>query len=175
MVAKELAQRFGCSHEYVSRLWRGAARVQLPPSEPGAVSASVDSHLATLKLEPAEQIKAETARVLASKLDSLRRSDSAAAAAATPAVVREPSDVVARWAGRRPLTRSTRSSRGLSRGFTLVLERRNGMSSERRRGAAARTERAPRQTTYEPQARLLRLSENAATAPGPLEATYVRI
>ncbi len=84
----ELAVEFGVSRRHVGRLVRGDQRQVIAPSD-GAVGAAVRRLLDGLELDDADLVLAAMSETLASKLDAVRASESAASAAATPALVRQ--------------------------------------------------------------------------------------
>jgi len=84
----ELAVEFGVSRRHVSRVVRGDQRPTLAPSD-GPVGAAVRRLLEGLELDDADRVLAAMAETLAAKLDALRASESAASAAAAPALVRQ--------------------------------------------------------------------------------------
>jgi hypothetical protein len=99
----EIAAEYAVPPQYVRRVLKGSARPQIGGLDAGAVATAtiqaVDRFLAGLELCPADAVLAETARGLAEKLDAVRASDSATAAAAAPSIARQLVDVVAALRG----------------------------------------------------------------------------
>jgi len=97
--AGELARRFAVSRRHVGRLLRGEQRQQIGgldrETARGSVAAAVERLVDGLELDAAGEVLAATASVIAAKLDALRASDSAAAAAAAPGLARQVVDLTA--------------------------------------------------------------------------------
>jgi|SRR5215217_1335723 len=89
----DLAREFGVSARHVGRIVRGDQRQTIQGSD-GPVLAAVRRLLDGLELDDADRVLAAAAETLAVKLDAVRVSDSAAAAAATPALVRQLADTL---------------------------------------------------------------------------------
>ena len=89
----EIAEEFDITDRHVRRLVRGDQRGDLAPAE-GAVYAAVRRLLDGIELDDADEVLAASAEVLAVKLDALKVSESAASAAAAPALVRQLADVL---------------------------------------------------------------------------------
>src|SRR5215217_4733574 len=77
----DLAGEFGVSARHIGRIVRGDQRQTIATSD-GPVLAAVRRLLGGLELDDADQVLAASAETLAVKLDAVRVSDSAAAAAA---------------------------------------------------------------------------------------------
>lgn len=95
----ELAGRFGVTRRHVGRILRGEQRQQLGgldrDTAQESVAKAVERFVGGLELDAAGEVRAESARVLAAKLDSARRSDTATAAHAAPGLARALLDTVA--------------------------------------------------------------------------------
>ncbi len=89
----DLAREFGVSARHVARVVRGDQRQTIQASD-GPVSAAVRRFLDGLDLDAGGQVLAAAVETLGVKLDGLRESDSAAAAAAAPALVRQLADTL---------------------------------------------------------------------------------
>jgi hypothetical protein len=89
----ELAAEFGVSARHVGRIVRGDQRQTIAASD-GPVATAVRRLLDGLELDDADRVLAASAEVLAARLDAVRVSDSAASAAATPALVRQLADTL---------------------------------------------------------------------------------
>jgi len=83
-----IAETFGITRRHVDRLVRGDQRQTVATAE-GPVAVAVRRFLDGLELDDADRVLAAASETLAVKLDAVRGSDSAAAAAATPALVRQ--------------------------------------------------------------------------------------
>lgn len=89
----DLAEEFRVSVRHVSRIVSGSSRPFVAPDDCSQLDA-VNRFLDTLELDPAGETLAETARVLAVKLDAVRASDAATAASAAPNLARQMVDTV---------------------------------------------------------------------------------
>jgi transcriptional regulator with XRE-family HTH domain len=84
--ADDLAVEFGISRQHVGRLVRGDQRPEIgaDAEASGGVRAAVDEFLDGIEFAYGDEVLAETARAVASKLDACGLSDSASAAQAVP-------------------------------------------------------------------------------------------
>lgn len=103
LTAHELAARFGVTRRHVARILAGKVRVQLAgldrETARGSVAVAVDRLVDGLVLDDHRRVLAETAAVLANRLDAARSSDSATAANAAAGLARELVSVTAELRG----------------------------------------------------------------------------
>jgi transcriptional regulator with XRE-family HTH domain len=86
---QQLADEFGLSRSYLSRLLRAERRPPLPAPAEARVSAAVENYLAqSTASSPEAEMHAASLRVLAAKLDAVAASDAVGAAQAAPALAR---------------------------------------------------------------------------------------
>jgi len=97
---RDLAAEFGITRQHVGRLVRGLQRPQIGPLDAETVRTgvlpAVERHLAELRLDPAGEVLAATARALGGKLDACAASDATGAAAALPRLADQLGEVLRR-------------------------------------------------------------------------------
>lgn len=95
---KDLAAEFGITRQHAGRLVRGLQRQQIGPLDAETVRTgvlpAVERHLAEVRVDPAGEVLAATARALASKMDSCSVSDATGAAAAMPRLAAQLGEVL---------------------------------------------------------------------------------
>jgi len=96
----QLAREFGITSRHVGRLVRMDQRPTVADVD-GPVAVAVRGFLDGLELDAGDRVLAAAAELLAVKLDGLRTSDSAAAAAAAPALVRQIGETLRELRGER--------------------------------------------------------------------------
>jgi hypothetical protein len=97
--ASQIADQFGVSRRHIGRILLGQARPQLGGLDrdlvtKGNVRSAVDRFLADLNLDPADVVRAETARTLATKLDQAGGDSTAASSTSAPHIARQLIDVI---------------------------------------------------------------------------------
>jgi hypothetical protein len=94
--ARDVAAEFGISAAYARRIRRGAARARVVAAPGvGPAVAAVRAFVDGLELDAAGLVLAEAALAVAAKLDAVRESETATAAAAAPQLARALVEVVA--------------------------------------------------------------------------------
>jgi len=96
----QLAREFGITSRHVGRLVRMDQRPTVADVD-GPVAVAVRGFLDGLELDAGDRVLAAAAELIAVKLDGLRVSDSAAAAAAAPALVRQLGETLRELRGER--------------------------------------------------------------------------
>lgn len=102
--ARDLADLFGVSRQHVGRLLRGESRRQVAgldaETASGSLVAAVERFLDGLtEFDASHPVLAETALVLAAKLDQARVSSAAASATSVPALAKQLVDTIATLRG----------------------------------------------------------------------------